>query len=142
MEPAEAMAGMVAAMGEAARYAGGGLRTSGRRMRHRATDVATEGARRAAGAYGVLRGGTPAVRRRPADFVVVAVVAGATGAVVALAVRRLTVQWRAASEGEPGQVEDHDARAQATPSPTGHLHAVGKGMGGSNEPEPAARAEK
>jgi hypothetical protein len=121
LEPAEAVAATVTAMRDAARYAGGGIRTSGRRMRRRMMGAATEGAHRVAGAYGVLRGGEPELRRRPVEFVAVAAAAGTAGAITAVAVRRVANR-RTASAGGEGEADTESDRRMALTS-LGHAVA-------------------
>jgi hypothetical protein len=98
LEPMAAFAGALAAAGEAGRYAGGGMRTVGRRFAgtrfsRRAGASARESRRRATLAYRVLRGLEPAAppppaARRPADYMLLGFAVGTTGAAVAGAVRR------------------------------------------------------
>jgi hypothetical protein len=54
----------------------------------RIADVAAETSDRAVVAYHALRGDPPAPRRRPSEYVAVTVLAGVTGAVTALGIRR------------------------------------------------------
>ncbi len=92
-----ALAGALAAAAEAGRYAGGGMRTMGRRagrsdLSRQTQAAARESRRRANLAFQILRGLEPPVEprptRRPALYIAVGILAGTTGAVVVEALRR------------------------------------------------------
>jgi len=125
---------MLAALGEAAGYAGGGLRTTGRRAgrlgtrtSRRAWDGARRSGERATVAYRVFRGAEPPVRRRPLEFLGAAAVAGAAGAVAVLAVLRYraragteesrTDEPRDDTAARPDTSADTSAAAVTDPSP-------------------------
>jgi hypothetical protein len=95
MEPAEALAGTLAAMAEAARYTGGGVRSVGRRAGRAGTDVgrrawanAVDSAQRASYAYRIYRGEERIPRRRPAEYAATGVVVGITAAMAVIAIGR------------------------------------------------------
>jgi len=120
LELGPAVAGMLAALAEAAGYAGGGLRTTGvragrvgARAGRRTWDGAQRSGRRAAVAYRVFRGVEPPtqIRRRPLEFLGLAVAAGAIGAITVLAIQRY--QARAAEESRTDEQRDEEPRAAA-----------------------------
>jgi hypothetical protein len=135
MDLAPALAGLLAALGEAAGYAGGGLRTTGlragragARVGRRTWDGARRAGERAPVAYRVFRGAEPpsVTRRRPVEFLGIAAVAGATGAIAVLAIQRF--QARAAAAETPAD----ETRADAAPPA-----AEGSGDGTAAAADPA-----
>ncbi len=93
-----ALAGALAAAAEAGRYAGGGMRTVGRRVgrsgfSRRGRAAARESRRRANLAYQILRGLEPPAPPPPAPrrttYLAVGVLVGTSGAIAAEAVRRM-----------------------------------------------------
>jgi hypothetical protein len=128
MDLAPALAGMLAALGEAAGYAGGGLRTTGvragragARVGRRTWDGARRAGERAPVAYRVFRGADPpaVTRRRPVEFLGIAAVAGATGAIAVLAIQRFQAR-AAAEETRADETRADETRADAaTPAAEG-----------------------
>jgi hypothetical protein len=118
--PTAALAGVYAAMLEAARYSGAGVRTAGRRT--------GTGARRLAATYGVrtvdafqaLRGQPPRtpIRGRRAMVAKATVVAGTSGALAALGIRRL-LATRMANGRHTGTQERAVHEAGMTTVPAG-----------------------
>jgi hypothetical protein len=106
MSRAEKDLQVVAALVEAARSTGRGMRTAGRRMGSRAAALGAEGTRRTGLAGYALRGRPAPVPRRRAQTAVVLAAGTAAGAVAALAIRYAVVNW-------PGT----DALAQLTRIP-------------------------
>jgi hypothetical protein len=109
LDPMAAMAGTYAAMLEAARYSGAGMRTASRRATRRARGLAKTYSGRSVDAFQVMRGAPPRPDPRPrvGAVVAMAVVAGAGGAVTALGIRRIVADGRA----RRGQVEVADTLA-------------------------------
>jgi len=102
LEPAAALAGMVAALGEAGRYAGRGMWVSSRRVGRRTRMVGAEAARRAGRAALALGGRQPKPpRRSKAGLIVVAVSATTAGAAAALAARQTIESIRNRNGREP-----------------------------------------
>jgi hypothetical protein len=108
MDPAVAFAEMVTVLAEAGRYAGHGVRTTGKRVGRRARVAGAEAARRGAFATLVLSG-RPLVRRPRISLVVA--VAAVSGAVVALTVRQSAIVFRARATGE-SRLEGTTGRAE------------------------------
>jgi hypothetical protein len=111
MDLGPALAGMFAALSEAAGYAGGGLRSTGlragrvgARMSRRTWDSARRTGQRAPVAYRVFRGAEPptVIRRRPLEFLGIAAAGGATGAIAVLAIQR----YRARAAAEEARAEE------------------------------------
>ncbi|MEU7907634.1 hypothetical protein [Actinoplanes sp. NPDC049118] len=98
LEPRIAAGRAFDALMEAGRYSGHGLTTAGGRLGRRAAAAGIEGAHRTGDAWAVLRGASPP-RRGYAGLTVAAAAGCAVGAVVALAVRRGVVAWRAEEPG-------------------------------------------
>jgi hypothetical protein len=120
MEPAVALAGMVAAMAEAGRYAGIGAWTGGRRIGRSARYFGTEAAQRAALAARVLGGARPPeVRRSRIGLFVAFVGAAAGGAAAALAARRAVTLLRRRDPGDGASVPDASPADPADASATG-----------------------
>jgi sugar phosphate isomerase/epimerase len=137
LAPMAALAGAIAAAAEAGRYAGGGMRTMGRRfaqteLSRRALAGAVESRRRTNLAYQILRGlevpVEPRPTRRPATYVAWGVVVGTTGAAAMEALRRalandaggrLTTRVRGLAKGSrqavtPAETKAEGASAEAT----------------------------
>jgi hypothetical protein len=144
LEPMAALAAALAAAGDAGRYAGGGVRTVGRRFARTrfsrsASASARESRRRAALAVRILRGFEPPVPPRPtrrrADYVMLGFVVGTTGAAVAGAVRRAVANvdhnrpWTAQMRGIAGAVRG--ARTPAASGGTPEEQPAGTAPGGS-----------
>jgi hypothetical protein len=113
LEPTAAALGALGALLEAAVYTGYGTRTAGRRLGRRAAVVGAEGARRAGGAFGALRGGLPPPLpppRRPIGMLLVAATAG--GVVAALAIRGMA-RRASGTETEPAQYLSDQLRPAA-----------------------------
>src|SRR5690349_15574975 len=96
VEPMAALVGTLAAMSEAGRHAGGGIRTAGRRAARGGTDLgrrawanALDSGQRSNVAYRVYRGDRVAYERRPAEYVVAGFIAGMTAAYATA----LLVRW-------------------------------------------------
>src|SRR3954452_16716761 len=107
-----ALAGTLAAMGEAARQAGGGVRTVGRRAARTGTGVsrrvlasAADSGHRANIAFHVYRGDREVYRRRPAEYVAAGVVAGLIGAFAIAAIARALIRR---PDGDPARTRVPD----------------------------------
>jgi hypothetical protein len=106
VEPLTAFIGTLAAMGEAARYTGGGMRTVGRRAARAGTSLggravanAVDTGRRAGVAVRVFRNVERTYRRPPVEYVAAGVVVGWTGAFAFMALGRAVLRPR---DGKPG----------------------------------------
>ncbi len=142
MEPMAALAGAVAAVAEAARYTGDGMRTAGRRAARASGDLgrrtlsnATDAGRRANVAFHVYRGNVRTSRRRPAEYVTAGAVVGVGTLGLAMLVRGLLRR----PDGGPGvtQVQRSlDAvRALATRAVRNRSAAPGAPDGGASADE-------
>jgi hypothetical protein len=123
-----ALAGALAAAAEAGRYAGGGMRTMGRRVARsdfsrRTQAAARESRRRANLAAQTLRGLEPPPPPRPprrTTYLAVGVLVGTTGAIVAEAVRRVVANGGVSAVSErirtrrAGKAETPDTPEAAT----------------------------
>jgi len=112
VELTAALAGTLAAMGEAARQAGGGVRTVGRRAARTGTGVsrrvlasAADSGHRANIAFHVYRGDREVYRRRPAEYVAAGVVAGLIGAFAIAAIARALIRR---PDGDPARTRVPD----------------------------------
>jgi hypothetical protein len=116
MELSMALAGMLAALADAGRYAGHGMRTGGRRFGRRARVVGTEAAHRSVFAARALGGGQPPpARRSRAGLVAVAAAATTVGVVGTLAARKAVVLLRTRDTGNGASADgasDSDALSQ------------------------------
>jgi hypothetical protein len=95
IEPTVALAAALAAMADAARHSGGGMRTVGRRttragtaMSRRALANAVDSGRRANYAYRIYRGVERPPKRRPREYVAVGIIIGTVGAMALAALGR------------------------------------------------------
>jgi hypothetical protein len=120
LELIAAVGAAAAALSDVARYTGAGLRTVVRRAGHAGTDLsrrtwidALESGRRANLALRVYRGQERITRRRPAEYLVAGVVAGATGTLV-FAVLTRSVLLRAGDP--PDTPERHGAKSDGAKS--------------------------
>ena len=112
MELSLALAGMLAALADAGRYAGHGMRTGGRRFGRGVRVAGTEAAHRSVFAARALAGRQPEARRSRVGLVAVAAGAATVGVVGTLAARRAVVLLRtrdtgsgAAADGTSGPSE-------------------------------------
>jgi len=134
LEPTVAASRALGALREAAKYSGYGARTFGGRLGRRAAVVGTEGARRAGGAWYVLRVGAPP-RSRPRRIAPV-VLAMTAGAVAAMAVRGVVAR-RASANGPdvpPDDVsqkptEPESPQAKPVPAAATAVHRSNDGAG-------------
>jgi hypothetical protein len=108
MEPSVAFAEMLTAMAAASRYAGHGVRTTGKRVGRRARVAGTEASRRAALAARVLSG-RPMPERRPRPSLIVVATAAAAGAAAAVAMRQSVFAVRARVNGNGGPASEEAA---------------------------------
>jgi len=114
VEPLEALAGTLAAMAEAARCTGGGVRTAGRRaaragagVGRRAWEGGLDRGRRANVAVRVYRGHEQTYRRRPSEYVMTGLVMGFAGAFAVVALGRAIMRQPSGGTDAPdGTVPD------------------------------------
>jgi len=95
VEPMAALVGTLVAMSEAARHAGGGVRTAGRRAARTGTGLGQrawantiDSGQRANMAFRVYRGDRVVYSRRPAEYFAAGVVTGVTAAFATVALGR------------------------------------------------------
>jgi hypothetical protein len=158
LEPLEALAGTLAAMAEAARCTGGGVRTVGRRtaragagLSRRAWESGLDRGRRANVAIRVYRGDERTFRRRPSEYVTTGVVMGFAGAFAVVAVMR-AIMRRSESAADVTATDATAASATATASATvpddkrirslaGRIKRFRSGPAPIKVPEPTATAQ-
>jgi hypothetical protein len=112
MELSVALAGVLAALADAGKYAGHGMRTGGRRVGRRARMVGTEAAARSIFAARALGGQQPLARRSRAGLVAVAAGAATVGVVGTLAARKAVVLLRTRDTGN-GASTDRASKTDA-----------------------------
>ncbi|HEU4422680.1 MAG TPA: hypothetical protein VFR67_09095 [Pilimelia sp.] len=137
-----ALAATMAELAEAARHAGGGLRTTGRwargagaRTGRRALEDMLRSAQRANLAYQVMRGVPPPVRRRTTlETVGVAIAGGVFGAATTTAVQRV-LAYRAANGASAAEES-----TSVTSTPAGGTPAEKGDASGTGSTPAAARS--
>jgi hypothetical protein len=121
VEPTAALVATLVAMSEAARHAGGGIRTAGRRaarggtnLGRRAWENAADSRQRANVALRVYRGERIVSERRPAEYVAAGIVTGMTAAFATLALGRMLLRGSDDGPGTSRAARDRLSTARST----------------------------